>query len=124
MSKPGWENHEEDVAKIFGLRRTISSGNRFFDPGDAVSPDSTGPFPIYAEAKYTEKDSFTLKRKDLRKYWELAFDTNKHLIMPIRFWPRGARMPDDYVLLGLHDLQELIERYRDGERALAEGDWA
>lgn len=104
----GWRGHEHDIAEMFGLDQTLSSGSKFHDPGDAVTRGKGHPFPLYAEAKYTEHMSKTVRLRDLMAGQELAVGTGKRFIMPIRFWPRGAASPADYILLSAHDFAELF----------------
>jgi len=113
MSKPDptWEAFESDVAELFGLRRTITSGNKFFDPGDAVSPPDD-PFPLYVDAKYTERLSYSLKLKDLQNYRDQAAHLGKHLVLPLRFWPRGQHGPQDFAVVDLYDLHDLVTQAR------------
>ena len=100
------------MAERLGLRRTISSGNKHFDPGDAVSTDRNDPFPLYADAKCTSANSFSLKAYELRQFTERAIEVGRRFIMPIRFWSPGSQH-EDYVVIGFNDFQDLIERYRE-----------
>lgn len=105
-----WEQFESDVAQRLGLRRTISSGNKFYDPGDAVSTRDD-PFPLFADAKCTTAKSFSLKSHELRQYTERALHQGQHMILPVRFHsPVGYH--EDYVVSVFEDFQELLERVR------------
>lgn len=107
MKTPGWAQFEVEVNALFGLRATITSGNKFFDPGDGVTP---GPGDGYfADAKYSERVSHSLKVLDLDSWRERAALAGKRFIMPLRFWPRGFLKPSDYVVLSLHDFVELTQ---------------
>jgi hypothetical protein len=108
MTFPSWEVFERYVAQVFGLDTTIASGNKFFDPGDAVNRDRDHPFPLFVDAKYTEAASYPLKMRELANYTERAADVGKRLVVALRFWPRGRREPEDYAIVGLHDLVELL----------------
>lgn len=115
MSRPGWENHERDIADMFNLDRTISSGNKWHDPGDAVSRGRSNPFPIYAECKFTEHKSFAVSLKALADAENKAFQLGKRLIMPIRFGRKNPPMHKDYVVIAAHDLAELLDMLKAGE---------
>lgn len=107
--QPGWQQHEHDVAAMFGLDLTVSSGNRFHDPGDAIHRGRRFPFPVYAEAKYTSNASRSLRLAELQDGQERAEEIGRRFILPLRFWPRGAVGPHDYVVLNAHDLAELLD---------------
>lgn len=105
----GWKTFERHVQEVLGLSATITSGNKWYDPGDAVSRDRKHPFSLYADAKYTEHFGLFLQLKMLHDLTERAADQGKRMVMPIRFWPKGIVSPDDYVVLSLHDFAELME---------------
>jgi hypothetical protein len=109
-SKP-WEQWEAEMADRLGLTRTISSGNKHFDPGDAVTRGRNDPFPLYADAKCTSANSFSVKAYELRQYTERAVEAGKRFIMPLRFWS-PSNHHEDYVVIGFDDFQELLERAR------------
>lgn len=108
---PGWDAWEEYVAGQLRLSRTCSSGNKFHDPGDAVTRNRGG-WPIYAECKYTERLSFGLKLREVRQAHYQAEQLGKRFVMPIRIWPRGDALggPGDYALIPLADLVELLDK--------------
>lgn len=117
-----WEAWEREVSEILGVQRTITSGNKWFDPGDATTLGHS-PWPLYVEAKYTEAQSYTLKFRDLQQTQQLADQSGKRLVMPIRIHPNWARLPAasllvrpaDYALIPLHDLAELLQKVRDDD---------
>lgn len=109
MSQPGWENWEAEVACTLGLTQTAASGSMFHDTGDAVTRGRTSPFPLWADAKYTEQGSFALNLKKLLRYEEQALESGKRFVLPVRFWQRGARTPHDYLVAGMSDFVELME---------------
>lgn len=117
---PSWWVFEEFVARQLGLTQTVASGSKFNDPGDAVTSDPNHPFPLYADAKYTERASFSISRKMVEKYLAKATELGKRLIIPVRVWPRGQLRPTDVVMMPFHDFVELYEyasRYKDLEHA-------
>lgn len=107
MASPGWENWEAEVARTLGLTQTAASGSMFHDTGDAVTRGPS-PFPLWADAKYTEAGSFALNLKKLQRYEEQATEAGKRLVLPVRFWQRGARNPHDYLVMGMADFAELL----------------
>jgi hypothetical protein len=103
----GWQQHEADMAKLFGARKTITSGNKFYDPGDVVS-SSNETFPIFADCKYTEHSSMSIKLLTLRDLTEKAASLGKRFIMPIRYHVKAEGNDEDFVLLSAHDFAELL----------------
>jgi hypothetical protein len=108
VAKRGWEAFEAEVTEMLGLGRTITSGNKWFDRGDAVSRDHADPFPLYVDAKFTEKISFSLRLRELHDYSRQAAEVGKRLALALRLWPPAAP-PSDYVVLSLHDFAELLQ---------------
>lgn len=119
MANPGagdWKVFEEFVATQLGLALTVASGSKFYDPGDAVTRDPNHPFPLYADAKFTEYASFSVSRKLVEKYLAKATELGKRFILPVRIWPRGQARPTDVVMLPFHDFVELYEMATRGPR--------
>lgn len=108
MPKP-WERHEKDVAEMFGLDQTLCSGSKFHDIGDATHRGRSFPFPVIADAKYTEHSSFSVKLLQLRQWGTRAAEQGKRFIMPIRFHIVADGTQEDWVLLKAHDLAELLD---------------
>lgn len=100
-----WQAWEHSAAAVLGLDTTITSGNRFYDPGDATSRDRRDPFPLLVDCKLTEKASFSLKAKELRQYTVRAAEAGKRFVLPVRFWT--PQRVDDYVVMGFHDFVEM-----------------
>ena len=80
-----WEVWEREVVKALDLDATISSGSKWYDPGDATTRGRDDPFPLFADAKFTERASFSLKAKDLRQYSKRAEEAGKRFLLPLRF---------------------------------------
>jgi hypothetical protein len=116
-NKRGWQAHEQYVQELLGLSSTICSGNQFNDPGDGVDRDhpSQKLFPLIVDAKYTEKQSFSIKYAVLNEWWDKAAEMGKRFVMPIRFFPKWTVEPIDYVLLSLDDFAELLDAARHGQ---------
>lgn len=108
-TRRGWQRHERDVAELLGLKLTTSSGNQFYDPGDAVdySPLRDNDFALFADAKYTEKKSMALNAQVLRSLTEIARIVGKRPIMPVRFF-KTPDQAEDYVVMRLDDFAELM----------------
>jgi hypothetical protein len=112
-----WEVFEAYVARVFGLRQTIASGSKFYDPGDAVG-DRHDVFPLWADAKCTETKSFSLKARELADWTGRAQESGRRFILPLRFHSPTGRHAD-YVVLGLDDFKELYDMVRAHRRMLA-----
>lgn len=116
-SQPGWEHWESDLQELLGLDSTICSGNQFHDTGDAV--DNTNPrdvsFPLLVDCKYTEKQSFSVSRKNMEQWLLRGTERGKRAIMAIRVWPRGFPHGRDYVVCSADDFAELLEIARQAE---------
>jgi hypothetical protein len=123
--KSGWEIHEAYIQELLGLDSTPASGAKWQAPGDAVDnhhPSDT-VFPLLADAKFTESQSYSVSAKFMRQQTAQAAEAGKRFILPLRFWPRGQRQPEDYVVLSLEDFHELLEMARErriADTALAE----
>ena len=109
---PGWRAHEKHVQELLGLDSTPGSGNQFYAPGDAVDNRHGGEsfFPILADAKCTERGSYSINHHFMVKQTDRAVELGKRFVMPLRF--DGGSRPDDYVVLGLNDFAELLEKAR------------
>lgn len=107
MAASAWKDFEVFVAKQLGLNLTVASGNKYNDPGDAVTRDPNHPFPLYADAKFSEHASFSVSRKILENYTNKATEVGKRMILPVRLWPRHQKHPVDYVVMSFSDFVEL-----------------
>ena len=112
MSEPKWQRHEREVQQLLGLDATITSGNKWFDPGDGITRGRRSPFPLYADCKCTEKLSFPLRLGTLNTLSMKADELGKRMVMPVRFAPPVVG-PQDYVVLALHDFAELLDLTRE-----------
>lgn len=108
--KRGWKHFEADMARDLGLEQTLASGSKFFDPGDAVTRGHA-PFPIYADAKYTERLSYSVRRAEMENHIQRADELGKRMVLPVRIWPRAQLWPLDLAVLQLHDLKELLDGF-------------
>lgn len=109
MIERGWQAFERYIQQVLGLDSTISSGSKFYDPGDAVTRGRKAPFPLFCDAKYTEYSSRPLKLRELRDYSGRAAELGKRMVLAVRFWPQGDVEPQDYAVIGLHDFAELLD---------------
>ena len=89
----GWEAHERHVQDVLGLDSTAASGAKFHDIGDAVDRrhPSESDFRLLADAKYTEKGSYSLNAKFLRQMTDKSAALGRRFVLPVRFWPVGWR---------------------------------
>jgi hypothetical protein len=100
-----WRAWEHEAARALGLDTTVSSGNQFYDKGDATTRGREDPFPLMVDCKLTTRASFSLNRKVLASYENQATAAGKRLVLPVRFLtPRSTQ---DYAVLSFHDLIEL-----------------
>ena len=119
---PSWADWEADIQKLFGLDTTICSGNQWNDVGDAVDNDHASPWPIMADGKFTDtKASWSLKAKDVARWFDTATEKGKRGIMAIRIWTRGQYSPEDFVVCSADDYAELVEYYREGHKPAEPG---
>ena len=112
--KAGWEAYEHHIQKLLGLDSTVASGAKFHDIGDAVDRrhPTESDFRLLADAKFTEKGSYSVNLKFLRQMTDKAVALGKRFILPVRLWPTGEELPHDYVVIGLDDFAELLEKSR------------
>ena len=120
----GWEEHEKVIQRALNLDSTIASGAKFHDPGDAVDHrhPSESDFRILADAKYTEKGSYSVNLKFLRQMTDKAMELGKRFILPIRLWPNTEQLPHDYVVVSLDDFAELLEKSRAWDELVGKRD--
>lgn len=106
MKTPDWERFEEHVQRVLKLSRTIASGSRHYDPGDAVNKKhyEDEEFRFIADAKCTSARVFTLQDKMLRQWVERARKDGKRFCLPLRFQTEM----EDYVVLSLDDFAEML----------------
>jgi hypothetical protein len=111
----GWEAWEFRVNKDLGLDPTISSGNKWHDPGDGVdrSHYTEEFFPLVVDAKYTESASFTVSQQTLFQWVKKAEEMGKRFLLAVRICPKGHIDPEDYVVVPYNDFVEFREAYKD-----------
>lgn len=108
----GWEAHESHIQTLLGLDSTIASGSKFHDIGDAVdrAHPNDSDFRILADAKSTERGSYSVNLKFMRQMTDKALALGRRFVLPIRLWPKTETLPHDYVVVGLDDFAELLEK--------------
>lgn len=114
----GWEAWESYANRALGLSATVASGSQSHDPGDGVDRrhhSETG-YALMADAKYTEKASFSLNAKLMNQYVRRAAEMGKRFVLPVRLVDSGGREVHDYVVVPLQDYVALLETYREVER--------
>lgn len=110
MVVPAWQAFEHDIQGMLGLSSTPASGSQWNAPGDAVDNEHGSWFAVLADAKCTEKSSYSISARFMRQGVAAAAELGKRFILPVRFRGRGA--PQDYVVLTLDDFAELLEKAR------------
>ena len=73
-----------------------------------------------ADAKFTEKGSYSVNLKFLRQMTDKAMEVGKRFILPIRLWPNTEQLPHDYVVVSLDDFAELLEKSRAWDKLVGE----
>ena len=114
MAVPAWQAFEYHVQDLLGLSSTPASGSQWNAPGDAVDNRHGSWFAVLADAKCTEKSSYSISAKFMRQSVNAAADLGKRFILPVRFCVRGRGAPQDYVVLTLDDFAELMEKAGSG----------
>lgn len=114
----GWEPWERAVNKALGLKATIASGSKAYDPGDGVDRrhHNETDYAIQVDAKYTEKASFPVNSKLMRQWTQRASEAGKRFVLAVRLVDGGGLEVHDYVVVPFQDYLELLERYREAER--------
>lgn len=112
----GWKPFEDHVNELLGLDATVASGSQFYDKGDGVDR-SESEFAIQADAKYTERASFSVNHKLLHQWATRARQSGKRFVLAIRLWSPVLNSPDDFVVLSLSDFAELLEKAKEAEHA-------
>ena len=104
------------MQRLLGLSPTITSGNKWHDPGDGVDrghyTETTSP--LISDCKSTIHRSYSVKLDDLEEWAYKADEMGKRFAMPIRFHPKPfVAPPTDVILLGLNDFVELLTMARN-----------
>lgn len=112
-----WEAWESEVNVALGLSSTVGSGSQAHDPGDGTDRRhyTETDYAIQADAKFTERASFSVNAKLLKQWSDRALAQGKRFILPIRIWQKNLNSPDDYVVVPWQDYLVLVEAYRKME---------
>lgn len=113
----GWEAWESYTNRLLGLQSTVASGSQDYDPGDGVDRrhhSETG-YAIMADAKYTERKSFSVSAKLMGQYVRRAAEMGKRFVLPVRLVDTGTKEVHDYIVVPLQDYVALLETYREVE---------
>ena len=107
---PDWHAHEDYVAELLGIDKTVSSGNKFYDISDAVSREHVleNRVQFMADAKSTRNKTFRIGRDFLKDYREASIIRGKIFLLPIRFEVKGTGEVHDWILLHANDFSELL----------------
>lgn len=113
-----WDAWESYINQVLGLEATLASGSQAHDPGDGVDRrhHSETDYAIMADAKYTERKSFSISAKLMGQYVRRAAEFGKRFVLPVRLVDSGTKEVHDYIVVPLQDYVELLEVYRDVER--------
>lgn len=114
----GWEAWEAYTNKVLGLSATVASGSQDHDPGDGVDRrhHSETDYALMADAKYTERKSFSVSAKLMGQYARRAAEMGKRFVLPVRLVDTSTKHVHDYVVVPLQDYVALLEAYREAER--------
>lgn len=110
----GWAPWEIHVNEQLGLDPTVASGNQFHDKGDGVDRGN-GDWAFMVDAKYTNKNSFSLRVREMAKYVTQARITGKRFALAVRIWPPGYQQPADYAVIPFDDFAALVARLKEAE---------
>lgn len=112
MSKPAWMRFEEVVNVKLGLDATAASGATWKDKGDGSTRNNyEEPWPLLADAKTTEKASYSLKAKFLDDMRKVALQDGKTFALPVKFLGHPAPH-NEWVVVPLDDYAYLVEEHR------------
>lgn len=103
-----FKRHERDVAKGLGGVSTVGSGAKGMK-GDAWGGNRDAGQRIMAEAKATDKRSYSLKLDVLQKVVKEAFEANMEPVLYIRFEAGKSVNHQDWVVIPKHRYEELLE---------------
>lgn len=100
------QRHENYIAKMYGGRRSASSGASWSDRGDVRF--EVRDYEFTSECKATEKKSYSVKLETWLKIVEEAQEQNRRPCMFIRF-ERESGEKIDLVLRSIDDDLEMLE---------------
>lgn len=117
MSVPPWSKWEIECQDRLGLRSTIGSGNKFYDPSDGVDPrsQSESDYRLMIDAKCTEAQSYRVQKKLMNQWVEKAQESGYRFALPVRLENGGSPEDNsitDFVVVTFEDFLELVESYR------------
>lgn len=114
----GWEAWEAYTNRVLGLDATLASGSQAHDPGDGVDRRhySETDYALMADAKYTERKSFSVSAKLMGQYVQRAAEMGKRFVLPVRLVDTPTKEVHDYIVVPLQDYVALLETYREVER--------
>lgn len=101
------QRHENYIAKMYGGRRSPSSGASWSDRGD-VRLTIKDDFEFTSECKATEAKSYSLKLDTWKKIVEEAQEQNRRPCMFVRFQTETGETID-LVVRSIHDDLEMLD---------------
>lgn len=114
-----WHAWEVEVQDRLGLRSTIASGNKFYDPSDGVDVREAKDidFRVMVDAKCTEGISFRFTKRLMSQWVRKAQEMGFRFALPVRLTngevEEGSDEITDYVVITFEDYLELVESYRE-----------
>jgi hypothetical protein len=119
LAKKMGDAHEAFIAEALGGRQTRGSGNQWRDPADGRMDRREHPVAFAWDCKSTRAASATIKRADLDKLVEQSHGDRP--LLPVRFYDDDRlRGHEDWALIRVDDLVELMERLAPGKDAWLE----
>lgn len=118
MSVPPWSKWEIECQDRLGLRSTIGSGNKFYDPSDGVDPRAynESDYRLMIDAKCTEAQSYRVQKKLMNQWVDKAQESGYRFALPVRLDNGGSPEDNsitDFVVVTFEDFLELVESYRE-----------
>lgn len=111
MIDKAWERWERIVNERLALEGTAASGATWKDKGDGATRDNySEPWPLIADAKTTQKGSFSVKAKFVEDMYRTAKQNGKTFVMPVKFL-QEEKQPA-WAVVPFEDYAYLVEEYR------------
>ena len=111
--KKDWERWESQVNERLGLDATIASGATWKDKGDGSTRDNySEAWPLLADAKTTERGSFSVKAQFVEDMHRVAKQEGKTFAMPVKF-TQEEHSPE-WVVVPFEDYAYLVDNLRRG----------
>jgi hypothetical protein len=103
------QDHESDVVRRLGARRTRGSGNQFNNPMDGRNSQYAQSFAFAFDCKATRSASVTVTQVMWDKAIEQAHHERPMLALRQYLDDRAKRVGFDLVVISLADLEEMLD---------------